>query len=196
MAAVVIAGLWLLVHSAPQLFYLGLAGLFIGWAYSAPPLNLNGRGLGELCVAAGFGLIVVGVDFVQRGAFALIPIAVAISYGLLAANLLYINQFPDRSADIAAGKLHWVARLPVAQARWGYGLIAVAAYGWLSVAVALHWLPAAAMLGLFATPLSLKAALHLWHHAHQPQQLAPAIQATIGAMLVHGALLSAALFFA
>lgn len=39
-------------------------------------------------------------------------VAVAgLSYALLGTNLLYINQFPDRAADTAAGKLHWVARL-------------------------------------------------------------------------------------
>ena len=66
---VVLAGLWLMLRSDPQLLYIGLAGLFIGLAYSAPPFRLNSRGLGELCVAAGFLLIVVGNDFVQRKGF-------------------------------------------------------------------------------------------------------------------------------
>jgi 1,4-dihydroxy-2-naphthoate octaprenyltransferase len=193
MAVVAVAGLGLMAQATPQLLYVGLAGLLIGWAYSAPPLSLNGRGLGELCIVLGFGLIPVGADLVQRGVFSFAPMVAGLSYALLTANLLYINQFPDRSADIAAGKLHWVARLPVAQARWGYGLIALGAYGWLSLTVALGGLPAAALLGLLSAPLSIKAAHHLWHHAHQPQQLAPAIQLTIQAMLLHGGLVALAL---
>lgn len=196
LAAVALAGLWLMANSAPQLLYIGLLGLLVGWAYSAPPLNLNSRGWGELCVATGFSLIPIGTDFVQRGEFTMFPVIAVVSYGLLTANLLYINQFPDRSADIAAGKLHWVARLPVAQARHGYGLIAASAYLWLAVAVIMHALPLLALIGLLSAPLSLKAARELVQHAASPRHLASAIQATIAAMLVHGALVSAALFIA
>ena len=108
-------------------------------------------------------------------------------------NLLYINQFPDRTADTAAGKLHWVARLPVQHARWGYVLIVALAYAWLLLSVLLGWLPLLALLAFLALPLSVKAARLLLRHAAQPQQLGDAIKATIGAMMVHGTLLSLAL---
>jgi len=190
MAGVAVAGLWLMARSAPQLMYVGLAGLFIGWAYSAPPFRLNSRGLGELCVAAGFLAITVGTDFVQRKGFAAAPFIAGLSYALLVTNLLYINQFPDRTADTAAGKLHWAARLPVQQARWGYVLIVVLAYLWLLAVVALGGLPLPALLALLALPLSVQAARLLLRHALQPQQLGDAIKLTIGAMMVHGTLLS------
>jgi 1,4-dihydroxy-2-naphthoate octaprenyltransferase len=195
MAGVAAAGLWLMAHSGPQLMYIGLAGLFIGWAYSAPPFRLNSRGWGELCVAAGFLLITIGTDFVQRKGFSAEPIIAGLPYALLVANLLYINQFPDRKADIAAGKLHWVARLDVQHARWGYALFAALAYGWLLVAVLLGWMPVLALLGLLAAPLSLKAARLVLIHAARPQQLGDAIKLTIGAMMVHGGLLSLGLVF-
>ena len=193
MACVAAAGLWLMAYSAPQLMYVGLAGLFIGWAYSAPPFRLNSRGLGELCVAAGFLAITVGTDFVQRKGFAAAPFIAGLSYALLVTNLLYINQFPDRTADTAAGKLHWVARLEVQHARWGYTLIVVLAYAWLLLSVLLGWLPSLALLVLLALPFSVKAACLLFRHAAQPQQLGDAIKLTIVAMMTHGALLSLAL---
>lgn len=192
-AGVALAGIWLMARTNPQLLWIGLAGLFIGWAYSAPPLRLNSRGLGELCIVAGFLLVVVGADFVLRCEFSVAPVLAGLSYAFLAANLLYINQFPDRTADIAAGKLHWVARLEVVQARTGYVLIGALAYGWLSLCVALGWLPLAALLALLALPLSVKAAGQLWRYSTEPQQLAGAIKLTIAAMLLHGALLSTAL---
>lgn len=195
MAGVVLAGLWLMARSAPQLLYIGLAGLFIGWAYSAPPFRLNSRGVGELCIVAGFLLIVVGADFVQRRHFSSLPFIAGLSYAFLAANLLYINQFPDRSADISAGKLHWVARLAVREARWGYALIAALAYLWLAACVIEGQLPALALIGFLALPLSAKAARLLLIHAAEPQQLGDAIKLTIGGMMLHGALLSIALFF-
>ena len=184
------AGVWLMVHSAPQLLYIGLCGMFIGWAYSAPPFKLVSRGLGEFCVTAGILLITVGTDFVQRKGFAASPFIAGLSYALLTANLLYINQFPDRSADMAAGKLHWVARLEVRHARWGYALLIVLAYVWLLVGVMSGWLPMAALLACLALPLSVQAARLLWRHAAQPQRLGDAIKLTIVAMLAHGMLLS------
>jgi len=193
MAGVAVAGLWLMARSAPQLLYVGLAGLFIGWAYSAPPFRLNSRGLGELCVAAGFLAITVGTDFVQRKGFAAAPFIAGLSYALLVTNLLYINQFPDRTADTAAGKLHWVARLQVQQARWGYVLIAVAAYIWVTGAVVFGALPPWALLSLLAAPISFGAVRQLFLHTQQPQQLGEAIKLTIAAMLAHGTLLSLAL---
>ncbi|MEI7456531.1 MAG: prenyltransferase [Nitrosomonadales bacterium] len=193
LSGVALAGFWLMLRTDFQLVYIGLAGLFIGWAYSAPPFRLNSRGWGELCIVAGFLLIVVGADFVQRRAYSPAPFIAGLSYALLAANLLYINQFPDRTADRAAGKLHWVARLSVPQARWGYVLIVLLAYLWLVMSVALGELPVAALLALLALPLSVQAARLLLRHAHQPQQLGGAIKLTIAAMLLHGALLSLAL---
>lgn len=187
---VMLAGLWLMIRSDPKLLYIGLAGLFIGWAYSAPPFRLNSRGLGELCVVAGFLLITVGTDFVQRKGFASAPFVVGLSYALLVTNLLYINQFPDRKADKAAGKLHWVARLDVQYARWGYALIVALAYAWLLSSVTLGWLPVLALPALLALPLSVKAARLLLRHAAQPQQLGGTIRLTIAAMMIHGALLS------
>jgi 1,4-dihydroxy-2-naphthoate octaprenyltransferase len=190
LACVALAGLWLMANSAPQLLYIGLAGLFIGWAYSAPPLNLVSRGWGELCVAAGILLITIGADFVQRKSFDAVPFVAGLPYALLATNLLYINQFPDRSADTAAGKMHWVARLDVRQARWGYVLTVLLAYAWLLVSVLLGSLPVFVLLACLALPFSVRAALLLFRHTTNPHQLGEAIRLTIGAMLMHGVLLS------
>jgi 1,4-dihydroxy-2-naphthoate octaprenyltransferase len=194
MGLVALAGVWLMLQSALALAYIGAAGLLIGWTYSAPPLRLNSRGWGELCITVGFLLIVIGADFVQRKGFALMPIVVGLPYALLATNLLYINQFPDRRADIQAGKLHWVARLELHHARWGYLLIALTANAFLGYGVMSGALPKLALCALLALPLSLKAFAVLHRHAAQPQQLAPAIPLTIAAMLLHGVILIGVLF--
>jgi 1,4-dihydroxy-2-naphthoate octaprenyltransferase len=193
---VIIAGLWLTSLSAPGLIGIGAGGLFIGWAYSAPPLALNSRGLGELCVALGFALIVVGTDFVQRGALASLPAAAAVSYGLLVTNILYINQFPDRRADEAVGKRHWVVILGARRARWGYAVIGTAAYGFLLWAAATGLLPCPSLLALGSAVLTAIAARDLIRHAEEPRLLVPAIQLTIGAATLHGLLLASALIMA
>ena len=62
MGLVVLGGLWLSVRSGGGLVLIGLAGVLLAWAYSAPPLKLMSRGLGELSVAAAWWLVVVGAD--------------------------------------------------------------------------------------------------------------------------------------
>lgn len=184
-------GMVLLPVAGWGLAWIGLAGMFLGWAYSAPPLVLNSRGLGELSVAIGFGmLIVVGSDLVQRGSFALLPIWVSLPYGLLVTALLYVNQFPDRRADDLAGKHHWVVRLGPRRGRWGYLALVVTANVLLVGMVAIAALPFSALLALLALPLSLKAALEVLRYAATPARLRRAIPLTIAAMVLHGLFLA------
>jgi 1,4-dihydroxy-2-naphthoate octaprenyltransferase len=190
LVAVVAAGLWLTAVSAPGLIWIGAAGLFIGWTYSAPPLKLNSRGWGELCVWGGFALIAVGADFVQRGQVSASPWFAIASFALLVTNVLYINQFPDRKADEAAGKHHWVVRLGPQRARWGYALIAALSYGWIVVAVGLGLLPWLSLAALAPAVLSARAARDVLKFAARPQALGPAIQQTIAAASAQGLLLA------
>ena len=190
---VVAGGLWLIATRGSGLFWIGLAGLLIGWAYSAPPLKLNSRGLGELCVGLGFLFIVTGADFVQRGALLPKPWLLGLPYALLVTNILYINQFPDRAADILAGKRHWVARLEPRVAARGYWLIlglAVAVLVWL---VAAGWLPSLALVSLLALLPAVRAGTVLSRHAHEPARLVPALQMTIAAAHLQPVLLAAVL---
>jgi len=190
MLLVVVAGLWLMLVSDAALLWIGAAGLFIGWAYSAPPFKLNSRGLGEIGVWAGFALIAIGSDVVQRGTFSVKPLIAVASYALLVTDLLFINQFPDEKADGIAGKRHWVVRLGHHNARWLYAVIAVAAYLWLTAAVWAGALPRFALLALASSVLSLQAARTLIQHSATPSSLTPAIQQTIAAAALHGLLLS------
>lgn len=196
LATVVLAGLWLTAHSAPGLLAIGVAGLFVGWAYSVPPLALQARGLGEVAVVAALALVVVGADFVERRAFDFAPLAAGLGFALLLADVLYVAQFPDRRADVAAGKMTMVARLGAADARWGYALIALLGYGWALAMIASGRLPALALIALAPAVPSFLAMRELWANAERPQALGPAIKTTIAAALSHGALMAAALAFA
>ncbi len=187
---VILGGVWLIGHSGFGLLLIGLAGLFIGWAYSAPPLKLNSRGLGEVCVAAGFLLIVAGADFVQRGVVVVTPWLVGLPYALMVTNILYINQFPDRAADLSAGKRHWVVRLSPDRAALIYGLILLLAMSWLIGLVAAGRLPVWGLVALLAWMPAFKAASDLRHFATQPALLAPAIRATIAAAHILAVLLA------
>jgi 1,4-dihydroxy-2-naphthoate octaprenyltransferase len=178
-AATIAGGIWLLSVAGAGLFWIGLAGLAIGWAYSAPLLRLNSRGVGELCVTAGFLLVVAGADYAQRGAFAALPWLAGVPYSLLVANILYINQFPDREADRASGKLHWVARLEPAAAARGYGLILLLGALALAGGILLGALPLAAAAAFVAWIPAILAWRQLLRFSAIPGQLAPAIRLTL-----------------
>lgn len=191
---VVAGGLWLLAQTGAGLFWIGLAGVVLGWAYSAPPLKLNSRGWGELTVTVCFALLVIGADYVQRGAFSWLAVWAGGSYALLVMLILFINQFPDYAADKQAGKHHWVVRLGRQRAAGLYGLFALLSAAWLGVMLLLQHLPAWAGLAFLSLPLSLQAARTLRAQAENSPALLPAIQQTILAAHVHGVLLALGLF--
>ena len=180
------AGLLLAVKTAGGVLLLGLAGLLLVWAYSAPPLRLMARGLGELAVAGAWFLVVVGSDYVQRRQFFIIPASAALSFALLVAALLLINGCPDAQADASVGKRTLAVRLGPMGAAWAYLGLVLAAHGWLAASVWLQIPPASALWGLVSLPLSLAAAALLLHRAHQPQRLKPALALTVAATLLHG----------
>ena len=194
--AVIPAGVWLMRVSGADLFWIGLTGLTIGWAYSAPPLKLMCRGMGEPAIALGWTLVVAGADFVQRGQLSLLPWLAGFPFALLVTNILYINQFPDRQADASVGKRTLIVRLGPQSASWGYLLIALLSYGLMLFLVGKSILPIYAVAGAFALPLSFTAAHKLIHHASEPARLSGAIKRTIVAANLSGILLAAGLLFA
>ena len=54
LALAAVVGLFLAWISGPGLLLIGLSGILLGWAYSAPPLVLCSRALGEPSVAIGY----------------------------------------------------------------------------------------------------------------------------------------------
>ena len=167
LAVAVAGGLVLTTYAGGGLIAIGLPGVLIGLA---------------------------GADFVLRHALSVVPLVAAASFALLVTNVLYINQFPDRDADMKVGKHHWVVRLGTRRAVRGYHLIAGLAYAWLLAAVLSGALPMLVLSALAAAPFSLAAARRLARDAEQPERLAPAIRLTIAAAVLHGALLALAIF--
>lgn len=180
------AGLLLAVKTGGGVLWLGMVGLLLAWAYSAPPLKLMSRGLGELAVALVWFLVVIGADYVQRRQFFVIPASAALGFALMVAALLLINGFPDARADARVGKRTLVVRLGPVGAAALYGGLVVSAHGWLVVSVWLLIPPVQALWGLVSLPLSLAALGWLLAHVHRPERLKPALALTVAATLLHG----------
>lgn len=180
------AGLLLAVKAGGGVLLLGMAGLALAWAYSAPPLKLMSRGLGEPTVAMVWFLVVVGADYVQRRHFFPIPAWVALGFALLVAALLLINGFPDADADAQVGKRTLVVRLGPRRASALYAVLVLMAHLWLVVGVWLLVPPVQALWGLISLPFSLAAAGWLVRYRHEPAQLKPALGLSVAAVLLHG----------
>lgn len=186
MAVVLLCGILLAVKSGGGLLLIGAVGLFLAWAYSAPPLALMTRGLGELTVAVTWGLIVIGADYSLRGEFFVIPAVLAVSYALLVANILIICACPDAVADAQVGKNTLAARWGLPTTAWIYAAVMALAYLWLILQVALVIAPPRGIWGLVALPFSVYANVLFFKNAQQPQQLKRAIVVTIFAAALHG----------
>ncbi|MFM2059147.1 MAG: hypothetical protein RLY71_3532 [Pseudomonadota bacterium] len=185
-------GLMLAARAGPGLLLIGLAGMAIGWAYSHPRWQLMSRGVGELAVALGWWLVVLGADYVQRRSFSALGAIVGVSIALLIAGVLWIAEFPDAASDAQVGKRTLVVRLGPVAAAWGYLALVLAAHGWVAWWWQALWLPSTAWWALGSAPLSLAAAAWLIRHARSPQRLKGAIVLTLAAAVLHGVLLTSA----
>lgn len=168
-------GLVLLALTDARLCWFGLAGLLLGIAYSAPPLQLMSRGWGELAVAGAFGVLVGGADFVLRRQLDLATSGAGLSLGAQAALILIVNELPDRVADQAAGKRNLIVRLGAARAAWLYGGVAAASY----LALGLSDLPPFCALAVLALPCGVVATTLIARHAATPARLRLPIALTL-----------------
>ena len=145
----------LLLRPSVALLVIGVLGILISLFYTAPPLKLVYRGLGEIAVAVGFGpLMLVGAYVVQSsGALSPEPFVASVPIALLVALILYVNEVPDRPADARAGKRTLPVRLPQLAVINLYLAAALAAFGVVIGGVVAGVLPIPALLALLPLPL-------------------------------------------
>jgi 1,4-dihydroxy-2-naphthoate octaprenyltransferase len=132
---------------------IGIAGIAVGVAYTAPPLRLVYRGLGEIAIACGFGpIVVLGAYVVQTGRISLEAALASVPVGILIALILYVNEIPDRSGDASVGK----RTLPVRWSRHlvltGYLVAGLAAFAVVVAGVVGGQLPWPTLIALAAVP--------------------------------------------
>lgn len=168
-------GVALALMGRPWVIAFGLFGLALGFVYTAGPLKLANRGLGEFAVAIAFGVgIITGTAYVQLGYVPMQALAASIPVSLLVSLLLFINGFQDAASDAEVGKLTLVARLGIARAARWYPVLAFGALLILVGLVIAEVLPPAALLGLAGVPLFVRAASIARRKFDAPMELVPA----------------------
>jgi len=156
LAVTIIIGIYFIYTKMWIILPVGLLGVLLVLIYT--PYLTRLPGITELVgPGLGFGLMALGTYVIQTEAYSAAAIAVALVSGLLIADLLLLNEFPDVEADRFAGRKHIPIILNRGKAADIYCLILVLVYALIVGAVVAGVLPTIALLGLVTLPLGIKS---------------------------------------
>lgn len=167
---------------------IGAAGVFLAVFYTAPPIKLVYRGLGDAAVAVGFGpIMVVGAYYVVAQNFSWVAFYASLPVAIFVMLILYVNQIPDRQADRAAGKRTVAVRFSKKAIIRGYDVAAAAGFALVPAGVIGGLLPWPVLIVLLAIPLAIKVHRGLVVSYDNPYELMPAMGSNILLHAVTGA---------
>lgn len=153
-------GLGLIAWGGPWLIAIGIASILCGIAYTGGPWPLGYNGLGDVFVFIFFGLVAVSATyFVQTKTITREVILVAVPIGLLAANILLVNNYRDAETDTAAGKRTLVVRFGRGAARVQHSVSLLVAFA-VPIVFAVRDREAWELLPLLAIPIG-------WRHVQR-----------------------------
>jgi len=108
---------------------LGIIGLLGGFFYTARPIQLGYRCIGELVIAILFGLLpVYGSYYLQTQGLSAVVLLPALIVSILIFLVILVNEFPDVSADAAVNKRTLVVCLGVPACVWIYRIVLVGSF--------------------------------------------------------------------
>ncbi len=191
----ILLGISVAYTSSISLIFVGMLGIFLAWAYSAPPFKLMSRGLiGELSITLAWALVVIGAAILSESpqvshSGLLTYIAIGLSYGFSVTNILFVNQIPDITADLSAKK-HTLAATIQAKHLWLYYLcFNLLAYSTLIAGHLFDLVNGTHLIALLVIPLHLYITYLLINFPHQKSTIKRAIILTIISTHIYGAIL-------
>ena len=197
-------GLYIVATRSPIILAFGLVGVCLGAFYTAPPLKLAYRLLGEAAWFLSFPLTALGALFVQQPPFSAADLAamqpaiaetviVVLPLALIATAGFLVLEIPDYSADRQAAKLGLAVLAGQQSAIILFTVLGLLAYASLIGAVLCGALPAAGMAGLVTVPLFIWVWLGLRKNWMAPPKLTPYIVVGAGAIYLFGIAIAVAL---
>jgi 1,4-dihydroxy-2-naphthoate octaprenyltransferase len=190
-------GLLLIFLGRPWVAVIGFLGLGAALFYSASPVQLMSLGLGECLIFLAFGpLLTWGAYYVQTGKFTWLGAAVSLPLAFLITAIIWINEFPDMEADLAAAKHHLVARLGLKTSRCVYAALMAAPFVSLFLLIEIFHLPDLIIAGLAPLPLAVQAVRLAFRTPPTDPEFVPAQALTIQTHFFTGLTLTLALLYA
>lgn len=186
-------GLFFVLRQGPQLFWVGVPGLFLLATYT-PWITRNAW----LCLVApglGFGLLMVaGAAFSVAGFYPRAAWLAALVPFFLVNNLLLLNQLPDREPDRQVGRRHLVITRGPRAAVNVYALQLAATYGVVVGGWLAGWFPVWTLLALLTVPVALRSIAVARRVPDAGPELIPALGMNVLVDLATPALLALGLF--
>jgi 1,4-dihydroxy-2-naphthoate polyprenyltransferase len=193
----IISGLALIYYGRPWVALLGVFGLAAAYLYSASPVQLMSKGVGEFTIFLAFGpMLTLGAFYAMTGRVAAEGFCVGLPLAFLITAILWINEFPDLEADTAAAKEHLVARLGLKKSRLVYAGLMLAPFVSLPILMEVFDFPGHLFAGLVALPLATKAVGLAWRTPPTDEDFVPVQALTIKTHFLLGLSLTLALLYA
>lgn len=147
--------------------------------------------VGELFAGLNFGpLLVLGSYYVQTGRYSWEALFASIAPGILTANLLFLNEFPDREADQKGGRKHLVIILGREDARVLFVALLAASYLCIIIGVVTKMMPVVTLIGLLTIVFGWKTAKGALTYYNDTNQLIPVLGSNVITILGTQALLA------
>ena len=185
-ALCVAIGMFIVFTRSPIILLFGVIGVGLGVFYTAPPLKLAYRLLGEITWLVSFPLTALGALFVQCPALmpgeiiAMLPAITAavvsmIPGALLATAGLLVLEFPDHYADRDASKVGITVLLGKNASLALFILLCVLAFGWIVFSAATGFISPASLLAFAGLPVIAWVGAGLAKYGERPVKLIPYI---------------------
>jgi len=191
-AGALLIALFLAFAAGYMVLVLAGAGGFIGFFYTAPPLRLGYRGVGEALTGLALGpLTVAGVYYVMTGTITAEALVVSFPIGVLVAAILYVNEVPDHDSDKLAGKRHLVVLVGKERAARSLPFVFALVYGAIIAGVLGGIMPAWTLIAILTLPLAADASRIAARNYDDVKRYIPAQARTIATHSLTGLLLTA-----
>lgn len=192
------AGFVLMSLAGWPILLLGSIGVPLAYGYTAPPLKLAYRGLGELNVFVLMGpLMVLGGFLVHRAAGLGVALTASMPIGCLVAAILHCNNIRDLDDDRALGKQTLATIVGPRWAKVELLALLAGAYAALAAAVWYRVLPRPALLAFLSLPTAIRVSRTVVRGT-TPTEVAPSVRqaaklhAQFGVLLAVGLVVGAA----
>ena len=196
-------GLYLLSHSGPLLWLIGIGGVFVAVSYTAGPFPLAYNGLGEIAVAIFMGpAIIIGAYYVMSPAVSHARIGelglISLPVAFMVAAILHANNIRDMDADRAVNKRTLAVIFGIRFARAEFVFLVIGAYAAQTFVIVLGLLPVYTLLTLITLPEAMRL-IHIFNTSravpllHQAQGRTAKLHGQFGLLMVVGWTLSMAL---
>ncbi len=183
-----VIGFYFVMVKGWLLFPLLLLAGFCAYFYN---VYLSKWHTGEFFAGLCFGpLLVLGSYYVQTGRYSWETLVASLAPGILTANLLFLNEFPDWEADRMGGRRHFVISLGKRDASYLFVAFLIASYLCIIAGVLSRMMPAVALIGLGTVGFGWKAAKGALKYYDNTEKLVPILGANVITILGTQALLA------